>query len=81
MGVFEEKGTSVTGQDQDDVIIIPWTTVQRKVLGIRWIKDMYISVSAARPLEWPSRKSQRCNFLYPLSLQSFPAAIRPPIFC
>ncbi|MDD5541921.1 MAG: ABC transporter permease [Acidobacteriia bacterium] len=44
VGVFEEKGTSVTGQDQDDIIIIPWTTAQHKMLGIRWIKDMYISV-------------------------------------
>lgn len=44
VGVFEPKGSSVTGQDQDDCIIIPWTTAQRKMLGIRWIKDMYISV-------------------------------------
>jgi putative ABC transport system permease protein len=44
VGVLETKGSSVTGFDQDDNIIIPWTTAQRKVLGIRFIKDMYISV-------------------------------------
>lgn len=43
-GVLETKGTSVTGQDQDDNIVIPWTTAQRKMLGIRYIKDMYLSV-------------------------------------
>jgi putative ABC transport system permease protein len=44
VGVLETKGSSVTGADQDDNIIIPWTTAQRKMLGIRYIKDMYISV-------------------------------------
>lgn len=44
VGVLEEKGGSVTGSDQDDLIVIPWTTAQRKMLGIRYIKDMYISV-------------------------------------
>jgi len=44
VGVLEEKGGSVTGDDQDDLIVIPWTTAQRKMLGIRYIKDMYISV-------------------------------------
>ena len=44
VGVLETKGSSVTGSDQDDNIIIPWTTAQRKMLGIRYIKDMYISV-------------------------------------
>jgi putative ABC transport system permease protein len=44
VGILETKGSSVTGQDQDDNIVIPWTTAQRKMLGIRYIKDMYISV-------------------------------------
>jgi len=44
VGVLESKGSSVTGYDQDDNIVIPWTTAQRKMLGIRYIKDMYISV-------------------------------------
>ena len=44
VGVLETKGSSVTGSDQDDNIIIPWTTAKRKMLGIRYIKDMYISV-------------------------------------
>jgi len=34
-GVLERKGQSPTGQDQDDIILIPISTAKRKVLGIR----------------------------------------------
>jgi putative ABC transport system permease protein len=43
IGVLAPKGTSVTGDDQDDVVVIPWTTAQRKMLGIKYIKDMFVS--------------------------------------
>jgi putative ABC transport system permease protein len=33
VGVLERKGQSPTGQDQDDVILIPIATAKRKVLG------------------------------------------------
>jgi putative ABC transport system permease protein len=33
IGVLAAKGQSATGQDQDDLIMLPWTTAQRKVLG------------------------------------------------
>ncbi len=56
LGVFEPKGSSVTGQDQDDCIIIPWTTAQRKMLGIIYIKDMYISVISREAI--PMAKEQ-----------------------
>ena len=35
MGVLEAKGQTSTGQDQDDVILLPISTAKRKVLGIR----------------------------------------------
>lgn len=34
VGVLERKGQSPTGQDQDDVILIPISTAKRKVIGI-----------------------------------------------
>jgi putative ABC transport system permease protein len=37
-GVLESKGQSVVGQDQDDVIFAPYTTVQRKIQGITWLQ-------------------------------------------
>jgi putative ABC transport system permease protein len=37
-GVLESKGQSSVGQDQDDVIFAPYTTVQRKIQGITWLQ-------------------------------------------
>ena len=33
VGVLEAKGQSMVGQDQDDTAVMPYTTVQRKLLG------------------------------------------------
>ncbi len=35
VGVLEPKGQSATGQDQDDVILLPISTAKRKVIGIK----------------------------------------------
>jgi len=43
-GVLASKGQSAVGQDQDDVIFAPYTTVQRKVQGITWVQ--FINASA-----------------------------------
>ena len=34
IGVLEAKGQSAFGQDQDDLVMIPFTTAERKVLGV-----------------------------------------------
>jgi macrolide transport system ATP-binding/permease protein len=34
VGLYEAKGQSATGQDQDDIITIPFSTAERKVLGV-----------------------------------------------
>src|SRR4030095_7782154 len=34
IGVYETKGQSAMGQDQDDVVMIPFTTGERKILGV-----------------------------------------------
>jgi len=35
VGVLEPKGQSATGQDQDDVVLLPISTAKRKVIGIK----------------------------------------------
>jgi putative ABC transport system permease protein len=35
VGVLDRKGQSPTGQDQDDVILLPISTAKRKVIGIK----------------------------------------------
>lgn len=44
-GVLEPKGQSTNGQDQDDIILMPYTTVQRKLKGIgfTWLDDIMCS--------------------------------------
>jgi putative ABC transport system permease protein len=44
MGVLSPKGQSPFGQDDDDTIIMPYTTVQKKLAGIDWLQ--YIMCSA-----------------------------------
>ena len=43
IGVLEEKGESGMGQDQDDQIIAPYTTVQRRLAAIDYINGIYAS--------------------------------------
>ena len=47
-GVLESKGQNVMGQDQDDAIYAPYTTVQRKISGITWVQ--FINASAISPV-------------------------------
>ncbi len=42
-GVLASKGQSTVGQDQDDVIFAPYTTVQRKIQGITWLQTINAS--------------------------------------
>lgn len=44
-GVLTAKGQSVMGNDQDDAVIAPYTTVYQRLLGHRW-RNMMIMVSA-----------------------------------
>ena len=43
VGTLMPKGLSVSGQDQDDTIILPYTTAQKKIKGITWLDDILCS--------------------------------------
>ncbi len=47
VGVLEPKGQSVMGQDQDDQMFAPYTTVQRKLAGITWLNTIFASAVSA----------------------------------
>jgi putative ABC transport system permease protein len=54
IGVLTPKGQSPTGQDQDDTLMMPLTTMQKKVKGIDWLDDIMcsaISPSSIKPAE------------------------------
>ncbi len=40
VGQLETKGQSTFGQDQDDVIIMPYSTVQKKLAGVYWLQTI-----------------------------------------
>lgn len=43
IGTMEAKGFSPNGADQDDMVIIPYTTAMKKLKGIYWLDDIYAS--------------------------------------
>jgi putative ABC transport system permease protein len=48
IGVLEPKGQSVTGQDQDDVVVLPFSTAERKVLGTKFLGTVGIIMVATQ---------------------------------
>jgi len=47
LGTLAPKGQSVQGTDQDDFILVPFTTAQRKLKGVTWLDDILCSAAAA----------------------------------
>jgi putative ABC transport system permease protein len=43
IGVLAEKGENTFGQDQDDIILAPYTTIQKRVLAITYLHTIYAS--------------------------------------
>ena len=47
IGILEPKGESNFGQDQDDIIIAPYTTVQKRILAITHVQNIYVSAKSS----------------------------------
>lgn len=43
VGVMQRKGLSPSGVDQDDFVMIPYTTAMKKLKGIYWLDDIFAS--------------------------------------
>ncbi len=46
VATLQPKGLSVSGQDQDDTLILPYTTAQKKLKGITWLDDILCSATS-----------------------------------
>lgn len=46
IGILTEKGQNTFGQDQDDVIIAPYTTLQKRILAITHVQSIYASAAS-----------------------------------
>ena len=45
VGLLKSKGQSSMGQDQDDMVYIPLTTAQERVMGITYVQSINVQVS------------------------------------
>jgi putative ABC transport system permease protein len=61
IGVLEPKGMTAFGSDQDDTILVPYTTGQKKLAGYTWLND--ILCSAVAPEAVPPAKDQITSLL------------------
>ena len=43
IGVFQPKGASASGSDQDDFIALPYTTAMKRISGTYWLDDIFFS--------------------------------------
>ncbi len=50
LGVLQTKGQSSNGQDQDDMMIVPYTTVQKKISGISWVQLIMVSTTSQQAM-------------------------------
>jgi len=78
LGVLDKKGTNTWGQDQDDIVLMPWTTVKKKLQGSVFYNVDQIVVSAGStdalvPLQEEIRTSLRA--MHRLDKKSGPGAV------
>ena len=45
IGLIASKGSSSGGQDQDDIVLIPLTTAQERLMGITYVRSVNVQVS------------------------------------
>jgi putative ABC transport system permease protein len=56
VGLLAPKGQSAMGQDQDDIVVIPFSTLQKRIMGVTYVGA--ILVSAVSPLETAEAQDQ-----------------------
>src|SRR5262249_37413912 len=51
VGVLVPKGTGPNGQDQDDIIMAPFSVVQRRMMGITTVQNLMVSATNPRAID------------------------------
>lgn len=46
IGVLQGRGFSATGQDQDDFVVMPVSTAQKRITGQEWLDDIFFSAAS-----------------------------------
>jgi putative ABC transport system permease protein len=50
-GILATRGQGQRGEDQDDLIVAPYTTIQKKLLGITYIHSIALSATSSETVE------------------------------
>ncbi|HYL94065.1 MAG TPA: ABC transporter permease, partial [Alphaproteobacteria bacterium] len=56
IGVLQAKGFSATGQDQDDFVVMPLTTAQKRITGAEWLDDIFFSAASRADIPEVTRR-------------------------
>jgi putative ABC transport system permease protein len=56
IGELAPKGLNTFGQDQDDLILAPYTTVQKRILAITYIQGIYTSAIDSKSTDLASKQ-------------------------
>ena len=59
IGVLASKGQSGGGQDQDDAVFIPYTTAQKRLMGVDYLRTVSISANSAETVPQVARDVAR----------------------
>ncbi len=51
IGLLASKGSSGMGQDQDDIVLVPLTTAQERLMGITYVRSINVQVSDADKMD------------------------------
>jgi putative ABC transport system permease protein len=51
IGLLESKGAGMGGQNQDDRIIIPFTTAMKRITGDKYLRSINVQISSAERME------------------------------
>ena len=76
VGLYQAKGQSATGQDQDDLVTLPFTTAERKVLGVAAPSQAQAANASYPPLPNPFGLQPRLTgFVHLIYVQASSAAL------
>lgn len=56
IGVLQGRGYSATGQDQDDFVVMPVTTAQKRITGAEWLDDIFFSANSREEIPEVTRR-------------------------
>ena len=57
IGVFQPKGASASGWDQDDFVAMPYTTAMKRIGGTSWLDDIFFSATSRTAIPIATRQA------------------------